>query len=97
FVRIHLHRHAAEVLAIGIRRMRTDAYAELFRSADGASHRCLIAEVTTARDVRRIDELPDLFLAFCAFAKIGGDVDVHSSDPFVSGSSHTSTPPTAKN
>ena len=63
--------------------------------ADGVRHRIGVAVVAAAGDVRGGDQRPDLRFVRSAFAEVGAEID-HNSVPFVSGSSHTSTPPTAK-
>src|SRR5438067_6542472 len=76
--------------------MRADAHSELARSLNRVPHRIGVAIVTAAGNVRGRDQRPDLRLVRSAFAEVGAEID-HNSVPFVSGSSHTSAPPTAKN
>src|SRR5205807_5878542 len=94
-IRLHRHRLPSKVRAIGIRRMRADTHSELPRAFDRVRHRIGVAVVATAGDVRTGDQRPDLRFVRSAFAEVGTEID-HNSVPFVSGSSHTSTPPTAK-
>src|SRR4051794_31848948 len=75
--------------------MCADADAEVARARDGMRHRIGVAVVAAACDVRGRDQRPDLRFVRSAFAEIGAEID-HNSVPFVSGSSHTSTPPTLK-
>src|SRR3954453_436610 len=75
--------------------MRANANAEVARAGDGMRHRIGVAVMASARHVRGRDQRPDLRFVRSAFAEVGAEVD-HNSVPFVSGSSHTSTPPTAK-
>src|SRR5881227_260677 len=75
--------------------MRAEFHAELARALRGVRHRCVIADVAAARDVRRRDERPDLVFARRAFAEVCANVD-HSVAPFVSGRSQMSAPATAK-
>src|SRR3954464_9915469 len=75
--------------------MRADVCAELAGAACGVRHRIDVAIVAAASDVRGGDQRPDLRLVRSAFAEVGAEID-HSSAPFVSGSSHTRIPPTAK-
>src|SRR3954447_15190412 len=75
--------------------MRAAADAEVARACAGMPHRIGVAVVTAASHVRGRDQRPDLRFVRSAFAEVGAEID-HNSVPFVSGSSHTSTPPTAK-
>src|SRR5881275_1304772 len=75
--------------------MRTDADSELVCALKRVRHRIGIAVVTAAGYVRGRDQRPDLRFVRSAFAEVGAEID-HNSVPFVSGSSHTSTAPTAK-
>src|SRR3954465_13017234 len=75
--------------------MRTDSCSELARASHGVGHRIGVALVAAAGDVRGCDQRPDLRLVGSAFAEVGAEVD-HSSVPFVSGSSQTSTAPIVK-
>ena len=51
----HLQFEPAEVLAVGIARMRANGDARSHRLFDGRSHSALVASVTAASDVRRGD------------------------------------------
>ena len=93
--RRHRHRCAAEICAVGIRRMRPDRHVVTFGAANGVGHRLRIADVTAARDVGRRDHRPHLLFARRAFGDVGTEIN-HSSAPFVSGRHHTRMAPTPK-
>src|SRR5436305_2033307 len=76
-------------------RSRVAAGDEVVRPGDGMRHRISVAVVAAACDVRGRDQRPDLRFVRSAFAEVCAEID-HNSVPFVSGSSHTSPPPTAK-
>src|SRR3954451_4550782 len=75
--------------------MCTDSCSELAGAVRRMRHRIGVAVVAAAGHVRGGDQRPDLRLVRSAFAEVGAEID-HNSVPFVSGSSHTSTPPIAK-
>jgi hypothetical protein len=60
--------------------MRAEHHAVLRREHDGRAHRVVIAGVAAARNIRTIDERPDLVLTRGAFAKVGAQVADEQAD-----------------
>ena len=73
-----VHIGAAEVFAVGIARVRTDAHAVLLRPGQRALHVGGAARVQAAGDVGRGNALQQGFIAAAAFGKIGIQVNVHN-------------------